>query len=225
MLGGGPGPASLPRALWWRRGRPLARLWDARRARCHAQPLPFPFHVNSQLPRHTQEVVDEPDTLVFVLIDEVESLTSARCVGATCWAGAGAGLCWIAAGVGRRSTCLAWSWRWRQGCTRASRRLPAHRADPAPSRPACSKAAVSGSEPTDAIRAVNSLLTRLDQLKASPNVMVRHAAPRWACCAVRCAAGVVLCKLCCAVSPEGAAAALGSGVARGLTIAELPHPA
>lgn len=34
------------------------------------------------------------------------------------------------------------------------------------------KGAVGGSEPADAIRAVNSLLTRLDQLKASPNVMV-----------------------------------------------------
>jgi SpoVK/Ycf46/Vps4 family AAA+-type ATPase len=31
---------------------------------------------------------------------------------------------------------------------------------------------VSGSEPADAIRAVNALLTRLDQLRASPNVMV-----------------------------------------------------
>lgn len=32
---------------------------------------------------------------------------------------------------------------------------------------------MGGSEPTDAIRAVNALLTRLDQLRASPNVMVR----------------------------------------------------
>jgi hypothetical protein len=40
------------------------------------------------------------------------------------------------------------------------------------SPPACRKAAVSGSEPADAIRAVNALLTRLDQLRASPNVMV-----------------------------------------------------
>lgn len=31
---------------------------------------------------------------------------------------------------------------------------------------------MSGSEPADAIRAVNALLTRLDQLKAAPNVMV-----------------------------------------------------
>ncbi|KAL4859562.1 Pachytene checkpoint protein 2 [Chlorella vulgaris] len=66
----------------------------------------------SRLFAKIQEVVDEADTLVFVLIDEVESLTAAR------------------------------------------------------------KAAVSGSEPADAIRAVNALLTRLDQLKASPNVMV-----------------------------------------------------
>ncbi len=36
----------------------------------------------------------------------------------------------------------------------------------------CRKAAVSGSEPADAIRAVNALLTQLDQLKAHPNVMV-----------------------------------------------------
>ena len=34
------------------------------------------------------------------------------------------------------------------------------------------KAAVSGSEPVDAIRAVNALLTQLDGLKAHPNVMV-----------------------------------------------------
>ena len=57
-------------------------------------------------------MMDEEDCLVFVLIDEVESLTSAR------------------------------------------------------------KAAVSGSEPVDAIRAVNALLTQLDGLKAHPNVMV-----------------------------------------------------
>ena len=57
-------------------------------------------------------MIDEEDCLVFVLIDEVESLTSAR------------------------------------------------------------KAAVSGSEPVDAIRAVNALLTQLDGLKAYSNVMV-----------------------------------------------------
>jgi hypothetical protein len=34
------------------------------------------------------------------------------------------------------------------------------------------QAAVSGSEPSDAIRAVNSLLTHLDQLRRFPNVMV-----------------------------------------------------
>lgn len=44
-----------------------------------------------------------------------------------------------------------------------------------PSVPGNSKAAVGGSEPADAIRAVNALLTRLDQLKASPNVMVSRA--------------------------------------------------
>lgn len=37
-----------------------------------------------------------------------------------------------------------------------------------------SKGAVGGSEPADAIRAVNALLTRLDQLKAAPNVMARR---------------------------------------------------
>ncbi|MEW5298280.1 MAG: hypothetical protein WDW38_000989 [Sanguina aurantia] len=58
------------------------------------------------------EMVEEADNIVFVLIDEVESLTSAR------------------------------------------------------------KAAVSGSEPSDSIRAVNALLTQLDQLKRYPNVMV-----------------------------------------------------
>ena len=34
------------------------------------------------------------------------------------------------------------------------------------------QAAVSGSEPTDAIRAVNALLTQLDALKRFPNVLV-----------------------------------------------------
>eukprot|EP00798_Chlamydomonas_sp_ICE-L_P005534 gene5534-4168_t len=57
-----------------------------------------------------RELVEDEDTLVFVLIDEVESLTAARKAG--------------------------------------------------------------GSEPTDAIRAVNALLTSLDALKAHPNVMV-----------------------------------------------------
>ncbi|GLI62635.1 hypothetical protein VaNZ11_005300, partial [Volvox africanus] len=58
------------------------------------------------------ELVEESDSLVFVLIDEVESLTSAR------------------------------------------------------------KAAISGSEPSDAIRAVNAMLTQLDALRRFPNVMV-----------------------------------------------------
>jgi SpoVK/Ycf46/Vps4 family AAA+-type ATPase len=34
------------------------------------------------------------------------------------------------------------------------------------------QAAVSGSEPSDAIRAVNALLTQLDALRRHPNVMV-----------------------------------------------------
>jgi SpoVK/Ycf46/Vps4 family AAA+-type ATPase len=34
------------------------------------------------------------------------------------------------------------------------------------------QAAVNGSEPSDAIRAVNALLTQLDALKRFPNVMV-----------------------------------------------------
>ncbi|KAL6767881.1 hypothetical protein ACKKBF_B36980 [Auxenochlorella protothecoides x Auxenochlorella symbiontica] len=59
-----------------------------------------------------QEVVEDASSLVFVLIDEVESLTAAR------------------------------------------------------------KSAVGGSEPTDAIRAVNAILTQLDALKRHPNVMV-----------------------------------------------------
>ncbi|CAK0750807.1 hypothetical protein CVIRNUC_002019 [Coccomyxa viridis] len=58
------------------------------------------------------ELVEEEDSLVCVLLDEVESLTRAR------------------------------------------------------------SAAVSGSEPADAIRAVNALLTQLDALKAHPNVLV-----------------------------------------------------
>ena len=58
--------------------------------------------------------MEEEDTLVCVLIDEVESLTAAR------------------------------------------------------------RAAVAGSEPADAVRAVNALLTQLDALKRRPNVLVRR---------------------------------------------------
>ncbi|XP_021616824.1 pachytene checkpoint protein 2 homolog isoform X3 [Manihot esculenta] len=59
-----------------------------------------------------QEMVEEENNLVFVLIDEVESLAAAR------------------------------------------------------------KAALSGSEPSDSIRVVNALLTQLDKLKCSPNVII-----------------------------------------------------
>nr|AHB51067.1 pachytene checkpoint 2-like protein [Nodipecten subnodosus] len=59
-----------------------------------------------------QELIDDKEAIVFVLIDEVESLTSAR------------------------------------------------------------KSAMSGSEPSDAIRVVNALLTQLDQIKRQPNVMI-----------------------------------------------------
>ncbi|KAM7273733.1 hypothetical protein ACFE04_028397 [Oxalis oulophora] len=59
-----------------------------------------------------QEMVEEENNLVFVLIDEVESLAAAR------------------------------------------------------------KAALSGSEPSDSIRVVNALLTQMDKLKSSPNVMI-----------------------------------------------------
>ncbi|KAI7754797.1 hypothetical protein M8C21_018796, partial [Ambrosia artemisiifolia] len=59
-----------------------------------------------------QEMVEEENNLVFVLIDEVESLAAAR------------------------------------------------------------KAAISGSEPSDSIRVVNALLTQMDKLKSSPNVII-----------------------------------------------------
>ncbi|XP_051136457.1 pachytene checkpoint protein 2 homolog isoform X1 [Andrographis paniculata] len=59
-----------------------------------------------------QEMVEEENNLVFVLIDEVESLAAAR------------------------------------------------------------KAALSGSEPSDSIRVVNALLTQMDKLKFSPNVII-----------------------------------------------------
>ncbi|XP_026399436.1 pachytene checkpoint protein 2 homolog, partial [Papaver somniferum] len=59
-----------------------------------------------------QEMVEEDNSLVFVLIDEVESLAAAR------------------------------------------------------------NAALSGSEPSDSIRVVNALLTRMDKLKSSPNVII-----------------------------------------------------
>ncbi|XP_071711892.1 pachytene checkpoint protein 2 homolog [Rutidosis leptorrhynchoides] len=59
-----------------------------------------------------QEMVEEENNLVFVLIDEVESLAAAR------------------------------------------------------------KAALSGSEPSDSIRVVNALLTQMDKLRSSPNVII-----------------------------------------------------
>ena len=124
-----------------------------------------------------QEVVDEPDTLVFVLIDEVESLTAARCAPCpACLAAAAAGACTP------RPACVHALGAW---CAAAVPGLPLvpwlgvdpespSAAPPLRCAPACrcSKGAVAGSEPADAIRAVNALLTRLDQLKAAPNVMV-----------------------------------------------------
>ena len=59
-----------------------------------------------------QELIDDPDVLVCVLIDEVESLTAAR------------------------------------------------------------KSVLTGSEPSDAIRVVNALLTQLDQIRRYPNVLI-----------------------------------------------------
>ncbi len=62
--------------------------------------------------RKIQDLIDDPEALVCVLIDEVESLTSAR------------------------------------------------------------KSAMAGSEPSDAIRVVNALLTQIDQIKRYPNVII-----------------------------------------------------
>lgn len=45
---------------------------------------------------------------------------------------------------------------------------------------AARQAAAAGNEPADSIRAVNALLTQLDQLRSYPNVMVRSLAKR--CC-------------------------------------------
>ncbi|KAJ8041863.1 Pachytene checkpoint protein 2-like [Holothuria leucospilota] len=59
-----------------------------------------------------QELIDDPDAIVFVLIDEVESLTAAR------------------------------------------------------------QSAMSGSDPSDAIRVVNALLTQIDQIKKNSNVLI-----------------------------------------------------
>eukprot|EP00794_Sanderia_malayensis_P019000 gene19000-20912_t len=59
-----------------------------------------------------QELIDDRDALIFVLIDEIESLTAARA------------------------------------------------------------SAMKGSEPSDAIRVVNALLTQLDQIKRNPNVII-----------------------------------------------------
>ena len=65
----------------------------------------------TKLFQHIQELVSDQDSLVLVLIDEVESLTAAR------------------------------------------------------------KSALSGAEPSDAVRVVNAMLTQLDALKRFPNVM------------------------------------------------------
>jgi len=65
----------------------------------------------ARLFEYIRELVDEPGTLVCVLIDEVESLTSARA------------------------------------------------------------SAMGGSEPSDAVRVVNAMLTQLDRLKRNPNVL------------------------------------------------------
>lgn len=62
--------------------------------------------------QHINELIEEEDSLVCVLIDEVESLTAAR------------------------------------------------------------RAAVSGSEPSDAVRVVNALLTQLDALRHKENVII-----------------------------------------------------
>ncbi|XP_071812724.1 pachytene checkpoint protein 2 homolog [Apostichopus japonicus] len=59
-----------------------------------------------------QELIDDPEAIVFVLIDEVESLTAAR------------------------------------------------------------QSSLSGSDPSDAIRVVNALLTQIDQIKKNPNVLI-----------------------------------------------------
>ncbi|PIK61821.1 pachytene checkpoint 2-like protein [Apostichopus japonicus] len=59
-----------------------------------------------------QELIDDPEAIVFVLIDEVESLTAAR------------------------------------------------------------QSSLSGSDPSDAIRVVNALLTQIDQVKKNPNVLI-----------------------------------------------------
>ncbi|KAI3752981.1 hypothetical protein L2E82_25024 [Cichorium intybus] len=66
----------------------------------------------AKLFQQIQDMVEEDNTLVFVLIDEVESLAAAR------------------------------------------------------------KAALSGSEPSDSIRVVNALLTQMDKLKSSSNVII-----------------------------------------------------
>lgn len=50
--------------------------------------------------------------------------------------------------------------------------MQAHRCHDTSRLAGCRKSAVGGSEPTDAIRAVNALLTQLDALKRHPNVMV-----------------------------------------------------
>ncbi|KAI3991735.1 hypothetical protein MKX01_038133 [Papaver californicum] len=80
-----------------------------------AQKLTIRFSFSSRLRnflKKIQKMVEEDNSLVFVLIDEVESLAAAR------------------------------------------------------------NAALSGSEPSDSIRVVNALLTQMDKLKCSPNVII-----------------------------------------------------
>lgn len=116
---------------------------------------------------------------MFVLIDEVESLTSARKVGLT---HALMGCRDRQGGVRLRSADLdpnspgVFTRTHERAVLRAPKpdcRSRARRRAPPASRPrAAPQAAVSGSEPSDAIRAVNALLTQLDALRRHPNVMV-----------------------------------------------------
>jgi SpoVK/Ycf46/Vps4 family AAA+-type ATPase len=136
------------------------------------------------------ELVEDESCLVFVLIDEVESLTAARKVGCAAAAaaaaaavaasgaraGSGAGAGWQGSGAGlpalqhaAGSAALA---QRRRRPSRLLLRCPGAPSSPRPAGACCAalQAAVGGSEPSDAIRAVNALLTQLDQLKRFPNV-------------------------------------------------------
>ena len=125
-----------------------------------------------------KEAVEEEDTLVFVLVDEVtpSSRSQPNCPTRLLIIEAHQTTCLrVAAAQGK--PCCTWN-----ECSQILCASPRGCGRPLGSQPvafcqvesltAARSAAVSGSEPADSVRAVNALLTALDSLKAHSNVMM-----------------------------------------------------